>query len=323
MTATVRRPDAGAPPSAVAAQRLRQNFAAARLSFTWFGVRKTLSPEQRAQAAEGFGADGPYLSAAKKLLDTAHPAFQAVNSVRSQAVGHWKAMSLPYPEPGVRLIRQDEVERFDRQMQVFRRELAQAVHTLDAHFEQLKSAARERLGRLFNPADYPPGLQGLFAVEWDYPSVDPPEYLLRLNPHLYQQERQRIVSRFDEAVRLAEEAFAAEFAKLVSHLTERLASGAGGERKVFRDTAVTNLREFFDRFRHLNVRSNADLDRLVESAQRTLAGVEPQAVRDSDSLRQHVAAQLSGVQATLDRMLVDQPRRRILRGQAAGRPEGG
>src|SRR5918997_5408520 len=104
-------------------------------------------------------------------------------------------------------------------MTVFRRELAESVQSLDAHFEQLKAAARDRLGRLFNPADYPPSLLGLFAVEWDYPSVDPPEYLLRLNPHLYQQERARIVSRFDEAVRMAEEAFAAEFGRLVSHLT--------------------------------------------------------------------------------------------------------
>ena len=324
MTATMRRPAPGVPPSAVAAQRLRQNFAAARVSFTWFGVKKSLSTEQKAEAAERFGAEGPYLSAAKKLLDTTHPAFQAVNSVRSQTVSYWKAMSLPYPEPGVRLIRQDEVERFDRQMTVFRRDLAAAVQALDGHFGQLKDAARDRLGRLFNPADYPPTLLGLFAVEWDYPAVDPPEYLLRLNPHLYQQERQRIVSRFDEAVRLAEEAFAAEFARLVTHLTERLTPGPGGERKVFRDTAVTNLRTFFDRFRHLNVRSSEDLDRLVDTAQRTLAGVDPQAVRDSDSLRQHVTAQLAIVQSHLDHMLVDQPRRRILRGQsAAGRPEGG
>ena len=59
-------------------------------------------------------------------------------------------------------------------------------------------------------------------MEFDFPSVEPPEYLLRLNPHLFQQERQRITQRFDEAVRLAEEAFVGEFSKLVSHLVERL-----------------------------------------------------------------------------------------------------
>lgn len=296
-----------------AAQRLRHHFAAVRVAFTWFGVRKSLSAEQKAQTAEQFGADGHYLSAAKKLLDTRHEAFQAVTAVRSQIISFWKGMSLPYPEPGLRLIRQDDVDRFNTRMSNLRHELNVAVANLDAHFEQLREAARDRLGRLFNPSDYPPTLRGLFAVEFDFPSVEPPEYLLRLNPQLYQQERQRITARFDEAVRLAEEAFTAEFAKLVAHLSERLTAGPEGERKVFRDTAVTNLREFFQRFQALNVHSNADLDRLVETAKQTLSGVNPQAVRSSESLRQQVTTQLAAVQSALDQMLVDQPRRRILR----------
>ncbi len=80
-----------------AAQRLRATFAAVRVSFTWFGVRKSLSTEQRAQAAESFGAEGHYLSAAKKLLDTRDPKFRQVTSVRSRIVSYWKALSLPYP----------------------------------------------------------------------------------------------------------------------------------------------------------------------------------------------------------------------------------
>ena len=114
-------------------------------------------------------------------------------------------------------------------------------------------------------------------------------------------------------MRLAEQAFTAEFAQLVGHLAERLAAGPGGERKVFRDSAVENLRAFFERFTSLNVRSSAELERLVGAAREALAGVEPQAVRDSESLRGQVAARLATVQATLDGMLVDQPRRRILR----------
>jgi hypothetical protein len=160
---------------------------------------------------------------------------------------------------------------------------------------------------------YPPTLRGLFGVEFDFPSTEAPEYLLRLNPDLFAQERNRISARFDEAVRLAEEAFVAEFGKLVSHLTERLTAGIDGEKKIFRDTAITNLTEFFNRFRSLNVRSNGDLDRLVETAQKVLHGTDPQAVRNSESLRKNITSQLSVVQAHLDEMLVDAPRRRILR----------
>jgi hypothetical protein len=319
MTMTLDHPGRRTAPASTdsAAQRLRLHFAAVRVNFTWFGVRKSLNSEQKAQAADSFGAEAAFFSAAKKLLDNRHQAFQAVTAIRSQILSFWKGLSLPYPESGVRLIRQQDVERFNTRMTQFRAELMAAVVNLDDHFEQLKSAARDRLGRLFNPADYPPTLRGLFGVEFDFPSVEPPEYLLRLNPHLYQQERERIAARFDEAVKLAEEAFAAEFGRLIAHLTERLTADPGGERKIFRDSAITNLTEFFQRFKALNVRSNADLERLVETAQQVLQGADPHIVRNSQSLRQHITSQLSAVQSHLDQMLVDGPRRRILRGHTA------
>ena len=93
------------------AETLRTTMAAARVTTSWLGTRKTLTPEQRAQAADTFGAEDRYLSAAKRLLDTAHPAFKTVTAVRNRAVGYWKAVSLPFPEGGVRLIRQDRLGR--------------------------------------------------------------------------------------------------------------------------------------------------------------------------------------------------------------------
>ena len=50
-------------------------------------------------------------------------------------------------------------------------------------------------------------------------------------------------------MRLAEETFTAELAKLVSHLTERLSGQDDGKPKVFRDSMIENLTEFFGRFR--------------------------------------------------------------------------
>ena len=308
-------------PAAAAAERLRLEAAAVRVSFTWFGVRRALTPQQRAEAADQFGAAGEYVSAAKKLLDTRHPAYRAVTAVRGRVLGCWRGATLPYPEPGVRLIRQDQVEQFNRDLATFRSQLQQAVEGLEEQYGELKEAARSRLGGLFNPGDYPESLLGLFDLSWDFPSVEPPAYLQQLSPRLYEQEAARAAARFEEAVRLAEQAFTAEFGQLVSHLTERLSGGGeggGGERKVFRDSAVANLAEFFARFRQLNVRSSPQLDELVEQARLAVRGVGAQDLRDSDALRQQVAAQLSAVQATLDQMLVDQPRRRILRSPHPG-----
>ena len=54
--------------------------------------RLAVHPEQR---GSGIG---------KKLLDTKHPAFKTVTAIKGRIVSYWKAMSLPYPEPGVRQI---------------------------------------------------------------------------------------------------------------------------------------------------------------------------------------------------------------------------
>lgn len=295
------------------ARQLRGTMAAVRLSFTWFGTRKTLTSEQKSQAAESFGAAGQFLSAGKKLLDTRHHAFQAVTGIRTRLAGLWRGMSLPYPEPGIRLIRQADIEFFSHSATLLQAELTQAVAQLEEHFEELKAAARERLGQLFNPADYPQSLRGLFAVEWDFPSLEPPAYLRELNPELFRQEQARVAARFEEAVRLAEEAFLAEFGQLVSHLTERLSGHDDGRPKIFRDGVIENLRAFFERFQLLNVRNDAQLDELVAEAQRIVQGVAPQRLREDGTLRQTVATQLSAVQSVLDGLLVDRPRRRILR----------
>jgi hypothetical protein len=100
-------------------------------------------------------------------------------------------------------------------------------------------------------------------------------------------------------------------------LTERITgTNEDGSPKVFRDSAIDNLCDFFERFRSLNVRSNEQLDELVAQAQRTVRGVAAQDLRDGPSLRQEVATQLARVQTTLDAMLVERPRRRILRNTA-------
>jgi hypothetical protein len=313
-------PTAATPDEATApARRLRATMAACRVQFTWLGTQKSLTPGQRAAAAEPFDAEGRFLSATKKLLDTKDAAFRAVTAVRGKATDYWRSQSLPFPEPGVRLIRQEKVDAFASAMEGFRAELDGAVADLDSHYAELKRAAAERLGSLYNVSDYPETLVGLFSVAWDFPSVEPPDYLVQLSPSLYAREQERVRGRFEEAVRLAERAFLEEFARLVEHLAERV-TGANedGTPKVFRDSAVGNLTDFFHRFRELNVRSNAELDALVDQAQRAVRGVTAQDLRDSASNRQRVADSLGRVRASLDALLVDRPRRRILRQASAG-----
>ena len=95
-----------------------------------------------------------------------------MTAIRNRAKKYWAVMSLPYPEPGIRLIRQDKIDGFAAQMREFQEELAEAVNTLDRHYSELKATARQRLGSLYDSGDYPESLVGMFSVEFDFPSVE-------------------------------------------------------------------------------------------------------------------------------------------------------
>ena len=301
-----------------AAQRLRTTMAAVRLAFTWLGVRKTLAPEQRTTAARAFHADRELLSASKLILDTKNPAYRAVAAVRSEASGYWRTVTLPFPETGIRLLPQNSLGLFATTMQTYRERLQEAARELSSQYDTIKSEAQRRLGTLFNASDYPTTLDGLFDLEVTYPAIEPPNYLMALHPEVYQQEQARVRERFENAVELAEQAFATELQRLTAHLAERLTGLHDGQPKVFRDSAVENLREFFERFRRLNIRSSPELDALVEQAQQTITGIEPQTLRDSNRLRAMVARDFEQIQAAVGDLLVDRPRRNILRRGGVG-----
>jgi hypothetical protein len=288
-------------------------MAAVRLAFTWLGNRKTLLPEQRDTAARAFHADRELLSATKLIVDTKNPTYRAVAAVRSEASGYWRTVTLPFPEAGIRLLPQNSLGVFANTMAGYRERLQLAARELAAEYDQLKLEAQRRLGTLFDPTDYPTTLDGMFDVEVSYPPIEPPHYLIALNPGVFEAEQARVRERFEAAVEMAEQAFASELQRLTAHLAERLTGLQDGEPKVFRDTAITNFTEFFERFKRLNVRSNPELDALVDQARQVITGIEPQQLRDSVRLRAMVANDFTRIEQAVGDLLVDRPRRNILR----------
>lgn len=309
---TVTEPDNNVTPITEAARDIRSNMGAVKVSFSWLGTRRSLSDSQTRQAATQFDADAELVSAYKKLIDTKHPAFKAVTAVKNQVISYWRGITMPYPIEGVRLIKRDDIETFDNRMQQFRDDLQAAVANLQLEYESLKTRAREHLGALYDPADYPASLEGEFSITWEYPPVEPPRYLMNFNPELYEAEQQRIQQRFEQAVTMAENAFAEQLQALVSHLVERLTDNNDGPKK-FQNSTVENFREFYEQFRRLNVRGNTELEALVSRANNLISGVDPQELRKNADRRQELREQMHEVQHTLDNLLSNQPRRRVMR----------
>ena len=297
-----------------AGAELRANCLASKLHLKWLGVTRSLTADQMASLVDGSEVDSKMIRASKRLLDSAHPTMKLLANIRNRMLGTWRGLTLPFVEAGVRLIPRQLVGEFEARMSLLKDELASAVDELQQEWPKLKEAAAARLGTLYNPDDYPDNLEELFVVSWSYPDTSVPSYLMAIDAGVYRREAARVAEKFEQAVELAEQGFVEEFNKLVSHLTERL-TDTDCERKIFRDSSLESLREFFQRFRQMRLggRAEQQLEELVTQAQQIVSGVVSQDLRDSSSLRQSIAQNLARVGAELEGLMVARPRRKIVR----------
>lgn len=293
------------------ANELRQTMGAVKLSFSWLGTQRKLSDVQTKQAADTFHAATDLVTASKRLIDTKNATYRTLTAIKSQAGGYWRSMTLPYPQDGIRLMKQSDMPAFEEKMREFKEQLAAAAANLQLEYEAIKVSAREKLGDLFNFDDYPTTLDGIFEIRWEYPPVEPPNYLMTFNPELYAQEQTRIQQRFETAVTMAEDAFAEQLNNMLEHLIDRLTDKPNGERKILHNSAVKNLVDFYNNFRQMNVRSNAELNRLIQRASDLVGGVSPDNLRQHKNIRETLAAQMSEIKTSLDTMVINAPRRRI------------
>lgn len=300
--------------------RLRQMCAASRVHFTWLGLKKAVKGEVKNEIAESTGTDVKYLTVSKSIIKATEEPIKKLSELKGEITRYWRGCTLPYVEPGWRLIRQDRVETFVEFMTEQKIELAHRVDQLAQVWDDLVAKAKHDLGELANSGDYPTAaaLTHCYGVEWDFPSTEPPNYLMDLKPEIYEAEKARVQARFEQAAKLAEEAYLEEFAKLVANLTERLTVGADGEVKVFKNSLIGNLSNFFESMNQLNFRDRGALEELVDKAKELTHGVTPADLRDNGNLRAEIATKFSAIGAQLEGMLVNRPKRALTREKKGG-----
>jgi hypothetical protein len=261
----------------------RPTMTAVRVRLSWFDTLKPWTLDQRQDLAWRLGGIPP--PTAKRLLDVRRPAYRTVNAVRSKIVSYLNCTTLPYPLSGIRLIRQDRVDDFSARMRGFQEQLERAVEYFDRDYDELKADARRCLGDLYDPADYPDSLVGLFAVEFDFPKLEPLDYLLDVNPELYR----RCVQEFKRCQRQANRALDDQTGNQGTH----------DKSKTLEEETAKNLAAFLQWFRRLDFCADEQLKQLVASAQQAVGNVEPKNLQDDADLRRDLVREIGRVLSEL------------------------
>jgi hypothetical protein len=97
----------------------------------------------------------------------------------------------------------------------------------------------------------------------------------------------------------------------VDHIVERLTPDEDGQRKIFRNSMVDNLKSFVQDFQHLNITNDTELAEEINKVNLLMEGVQPQELRSSGALPQQLSSILSQVQENVDQMIISAPKRRV------------
>ena len=110
---------------------------------------------------------------------------------------------------------------------------------------------------------------------------------------MIRRTEQRFKNMMDDFCANATVSLREEFMNLLSGLVTRMDVP---DAKGFVSSNITKLTTFIDKFRHLNITNDSDLERLVEETKSLISGVSGEDVRTNDSFRLAIANEMKKVQ---------------------------
>ncbi|MHC4121467.1 MAG: hypothetical protein ACYSWO_28680, partial [Planctomycetota bacterium] len=211
---------------------------------------------------------------------------------------------------GVCILPKGLLSEVDTKLERAKMDRAELVETFIREYDSEREQARERLNGQFRESDYPApdDVRAAFGLRWSYVSLGVAD---DLPPELAERERAKLESRFNQVADDVQNALRESLRDLVGHLSERLAPGADGKKKIFRDSAVGNLTEFLSLFSARNITNDSELAALSARAEKIIEGVSPEALRGRADLRGEVRQGLESVKAAVSALIDTRPARKF------------
>ncbi|MCK5611959.1 hypothetical protein KAR91_59365 [Candidatus Pacearchaeota archaeon] len=234
-------------------------------------------------------ADADFLSIHKSLVSK--ECLKPIENIRNLARGWVANRSLPFTVTGVLFIPKDMIEDVDQMLSVYQNQFYDKVDCFVDDYETYTRQAKDKLGELYNPTDYPKDIRRKFSFEWNFFVMAAPDKMSILSPAIYEREKENFQATMNEFEETAMQAMRSTFSGMMSRISERL---SGEKKKTFKDTTITNIRQFIKDFKSMNITDDKELEMLVARADECLGTkVTPEDLRTNDSLRLSLAGKMS------------------------------
>jgi hypothetical protein len=267
------------------------------------GVRRKVR-QDKVQVRDDPDASVRMLHVSKEILECAE--YDAIESLDNYIRVRLAKFALPSMfRRGVYLVPLDLLQRVDEMCEDYRVKRAELVENFLKVYEGAVRAAREKLGTLYNPKEYPAlsEVRASFDVQTRYLDFNPSGKLATINAGMFKRETERFQNQLENAAEEIKLALRESFGELVNHMANKLTPDSDGEKKIFRDSLVLNMREFLDTFKARNIADDAELEKLVEDTKKLLNGIDAESIdllRQPGTVKETVAAGMIQIKTALD-----------------------
>lgn len=258
-------------------------------------------------------ADKALIRVSKKLLDS--PELKAIAKHDGDTRDKINQYAVPsFFRAGIYRVSLQAIEPVEAALKAAAVTRKGLVEAFLAAYEGKVADAQERLRDLFNPLDYPDveQVRSLFTLKWRWISLATPTQLKEIKASFFQDAVAQAAADGADAAEQIRAMLRLQLKGFVDHLHEVLAPADGGPPKRFQKSTVTNLTNFLDTFDLKNVVDDTQMAQIVGHAKAILSGVDAEAIRSDENVREYTTRGFSLLKQCLDTLAEDAGSRRIV-----------
>jgi hypothetical protein len=197
-------------------------------------------------------------------------------------------MTMPWSDTGLRLLPTMQYMKYHEAMTEVQNEYGRLVQQFLDAYDWAISQAQARLGDLFNPEDYPStdAIAAKFRFRFSYiPLPDAGDFRIDIGNEATEQVRTHYQTYYADQLTNAMNDVWQRAYKALSKMSERLDYADHEQKKVFRDTLVSNVIDMVELLNVCNVTGDSQMSALAMKLDDALRGVTPDALREDGYLR--------------------------------------
>jgi hypothetical protein len=270
------------------------------------------------------------LRLSKEIIDS--PELKKIESYDSQTYTYVKRVSMPFLEGmrGFYTLYPSQVEKIHDYLTERSEGRKVLINAFIEEYPRLVLEAKKRLGKMFEPADYPApeALPDSFGAKWRFVSIDVCPELKDIDEKIWREQSIAMKKDWEDLWFTLRETLRISLKKMLDHFSETLRGEKDGVPKRFKTTTIEKIQEFLSTFATRDITNDADLESVVEATKALLGSFDPEDIRysskDSDDVkqtvvdvRQAVASGFEEISSVLDSLLKEKEIRKFKKQRAA------